>query len=167
MVKETLTERTPENQRKNKNTKMKMNKKGLLRDVLISFILVCTVVAGLVFVATDLYSHYAVNIEPQYQAFYNSVGNTVTNATNTATDITQKIESSEGMTASALTSLVGGSVFAAIKLPFTVVGSIATLLMELTVFIPGFGLFVGAFITIVSLVVIFLIISALRGGFPI
>lgn len=144
---------------------MTLNRKGEggLKNIIIAFLLAATVVTGMVGFMTGVYENYGKTIEAPYADIYNAVNQSISANTETSMNVTQKIETSEGLTSSEISGLVGGSIFAALKLPFEVVKSATTIFTEVAI-ITGIPLWiVGVFITILGVTIIFLIISALRG----
>lgn len=133
---------------------------SVLRDVIIAFLLFGTVTTGLVIFMVGVYENYGVTIEPQFESVYNTINNTVATNTEYSRNITDKIETSEGMTT---TETFTGAIFQAIKLPFQVVQTATSVLTTLATMLGIPTWIIGVFITILMLMIAFAIISAVRG----
>ncbi len=138
----------------------------MLRDFVIAIILFGGIMTGYFIFLNGFLENYDVEMGGVLDTVYDSVNETMASTYDINDNITQKLETSEGASAStgADTSMLSVSVFEAIKMPINVFLTLPKLIFAIIdTFLPGGVWFATMVLSIIGVLVAFWIVSAIRG----
>ena len=138
---------------------------GKLSVILTTVLILSMVGLGLWTFAVELTSRYsyAGNIPEEYRATMTNLSKTLGNTTSLGTDISTRVQQSEGFTVRDGATILDGSVVSLIKLPFQTISFISSLISTASgsVGLPIPNWFINGIIAVITITISFIIISAL------